>query len=193
MFEKLCNFSKIQSAAVGMAPVSNHLSGTVFVRGKAARASAGVLLAESLLLSLSAHGSRQHQGISARGNSLAQEVFLRASPASCDALDRSRTWAGSDRISKLIDATVHDASVRAALEQLIAAKRSGAELDRGPRIPVISDFITSELTHLENTASDRADPAPQVERLNEVFRSTLKEVWQSQHGVECENRALNIY
>jgi predicted nucleotidyltransferase len=94
---------------------------------------------------------------------------------------------------KLIDATVHDASVRAALEQLIAAKRAGAELDRGPRIPVISDFITSELTRLENTASDRTDPAPQVERLNEVFRSTLKEVWQSQHGVECENRALNIY
>ena len=94
---------------------------------------------------------------------------------------------------KLIDATVHDASVRAALEELIAAKRAGAELDRGPRIPVISDFIASELTRLENTASDRADPAPQVERLNEVFRSTLKEVWQSQHGVECENRALNIY
>jgi predicted nucleotidyltransferase len=94
---------------------------------------------------------------------------------------------------KLIDATVDDGSVRAALEQLIAAKRSGAELDRGPRIPVISDFITSELTRLENTASDRADPAPQVERLNEVFRSTLKEVWQSQHGVECENGALNIY
>ena len=94
---------------------------------------------------------------------------------------------------KLIDATVHDASVRAALEQLIAAKRAGAELDRGPRIPVISDFIASELTRLENTASDRVDPAPQVERLNEVFRSTLKEVWQSQHGVECENRALNIY
>jgi uncharacterized protein len=93
---------------------------------------------------------------------------------------------------KLIDATVHDADLRAALDELIAAKRAGAELDRGPRIPVISDFIASELTRLD-TASDHADPGPQVERLNELFRSTLKEVWQSQHGVECENRALNIY
>ena len=81
---------------------------------------------------------------------------------------------------KLVEATVHDADLRAALDELIAAKRAGAELDRGPRIPVISDFIKSELTRLENTASDRAEPGPQVERLNELFRSTLKEVWQSQ-------------
>jgi predicted nucleotidyltransferase len=80
---------------------------------------------------------------------------------------------------KLIDATVHDTRLRAALDDLIAAKRAGAELDRGPRIPAISDFITTELARLENTASDRADSGPQLERLNQLFRSTLNEVWES--------------
>jgi predicted nucleotidyltransferase len=81
---------------------------------------------------------------------------------------------------KLVDATVQDARLRAALDDLVAAKRAGAELDRGPRIPSISDFIATELARLENTASDRADSGQQVERLNQLFRSTLQEVWQSQ-------------
>ena len=79
---------------------------------------------------------------------------------------------------KLIDATVHDTRLRVALDDLIAAKRAGAELDRGPRIPEISDFITAELARLENTASDRADPGREGVRLSELFRSTLNEVWQ---------------
>ena len=81
---------------------------------------------------------------------------------------------------KLFDATVQDARLRAALDDLVAAKRAGAELDRGPRIPSISDFIATELARLENTASDRADSGQKVERLNQLFRSTLQEVWQSQ-------------
>src|SRR5438046_2046484 len=42
---------------------------------------------------------------------------------------------------KLVEATVHDPRLRTALDDLISAKRAGAELDHGPRIPVIGDFI----------------------------------------------------
>lgn len=79
---------------------------------------------------------------------------------------------------KLVDATVHDPRLRTALDDLISAKRAGAELDRGPRIPVIGDFIESEMARLEQTASDRPDAAPPIETLNQLFRSTIEEVWQ---------------
>lgn len=79
---------------------------------------------------------------------------------------------------KLVDATVEDAALRAALDDLIATKRAGVELDRGPRIPAISDFIASELARLENTAFDHADASRQAERLNQLFRDTLNEVWR---------------
>jgi len=83
--------------------------------------------------------------------------------------------------SRLVDATVSDVAVRGAIEELIAAKRSGAELDRGPRIPAIGDFIQVEMARLEETASDRTSPAPPVEALNSLFRSTLHEVWKGEY------------
>lgn len=81
---------------------------------------------------------------------------------------------------KLLDATVSDPAVRTAIDELLAAKRSGAELDRGPRIPAISDFIEREMARLEQTRSRRLSPAPPVEALNELFRITLNEVWHNE-------------
>jgi len=39
--------------------------------------------------------------------------------------------------------------------KLIEAKRRGEELDRGPRIAPISEFIESELARLENKQFER--------------------------------------
>jgi uncharacterized protein len=79
---------------------------------------------------------------------------------------------------KLVEATVRDAGLRQALDDLICAKRAGAELDYGPRIPAISDFIESEMARLEQSASGRRDAPAPTETLNQLFRSTLEEVWQ---------------
>lgn len=81
---------------------------------------------------------------------------------------------------KLVEATVHDSRLRSAIRDLVSAKRAGAELDRGPRIPALSDFVESEMARLEQTVSDRPNGAPRVEVLNELFRSTLDEVWQNE-------------
>ncbi len=81
---------------------------------------------------------------------------------------------------KLVNGTISDPGVRGAIEDLIAAKRSGAELDRGPRIPAISDFIQIEMARLEESGSDRASPAPPVHALNDLFRSTLREIWNGE-------------
>ncbi len=81
---------------------------------------------------------------------------------------------------KLVDATVSDAMVRKAIEELISAKRAGVELDRGPRIAAIGDFIQHEMARLEQTGADRPSPVPPVEALNGLFRSTLQQVWNSE-------------
>jgi uncharacterized protein len=79
---------------------------------------------------------------------------------------------------RLVDATVSDAAVRSAIDDLLSVKRSGAELDRGPRIGAISNFIEREMADLEQCTPDRPDPAPPIDALNDLFRSTLREVSQ---------------
>ena len=80
---------------------------------------------------------------------------------------------------KLVDATLDDPVLIAAIANLVSAKMAGAELDQGPRIPTISNFIADEMTRLEQTAYDRVDAAPEFGKLNELFRAMLDECW---HG-----------
>jgi hypothetical protein len=65
--------------------------------------------------------------------------------------------------------------------QLIEARRRGEELDRGPRIVPISEFIESELARLENKrfGQEHDKPVAPVDEFNNLFRSALDEVWSS--------------
>ena len=83
---------------------------------------------------------------------------------------------------KLVEATIEDSTLRAAINDLIAAKQAGAELERGPRTPVISDFVESEMARHGQSLSERPDVAPSFEVLNELFRNTLVEVWRNQRS-----------
>lgn len=67
--------------------------------------------------------------------------------------------------------------LRREIEALIAAKASGAELDRGPKIPIISEFIENELARLEADLGHLSAPKTSFERLNEVFRFALEKAW----------------
>ena len=42
---------------------------------------------------------------------------------------------------RLLDATIPSADLRGAIDVLMNAKAAGQELDNGPRIPIISDFV----------------------------------------------------
>jgi predicted nucleotidyltransferase len=79
--------------------------------------------------------------------------------------------------ARLVEATVDELPLRHAVDELLVAKRAGAELDEGPRIPVLSSFVESELGRHESTEREKNDPTPSVERLDGLFRATLKEVW----------------
>ncbi len=78
---------------------------------------------------------------------------------------------------KLVDATVGDPELLDAIGDLLARKKAGEELDRGPKIPVIGAFLERELKRLsgENPAPPAvsSDPA----RLDQLFRGALVEVW----------------
>lgn len=83
----------------------------------------------------------------------------------------------------LVDGVVDEPVLARAIADLVAAKRQGNELDRGPRIEPISAFVERELARLESVRFDAvrpaAGPAP-VEAYNRVFRESLGEVWTTE-------------
>jgi uncharacterized protein len=82
----------------------------------------------------------------------------------------------------LVDRLLPSSPLRTAIEVLIEKKRDGAELDRGPRIPVISDFIDSELQRLIKGITAPPNAAP-VEQMDNLFRSTLQTIWGNTYQV----------
>ena len=78
---------------------------------------------------------------------------------------------------RLLNATVTDVALRQAIDRLVAEKLAGHELDNGPRIQVISDFIEQEMARFEAREVDRRENTPPVDELNLLFRRTLQELW----------------
>ena len=53
------------------------------------------------------------------------------------------------RLADLVARTVEVGPLRAEIDGLVSRKKAGEELDSGPRIPAISEFLESELERLE--------------------------------------------
>jgi hypothetical protein len=77
----------------------------------------------------------------------------------------------------LINRLVEDDELKVAINELLCRKRESQELYREPRIPVISEFIEAELEILGNKTFDGKNGNTDTERLDEVFRWVLKELW----------------
>lgn len=76
----------------------------------------------------------------------------------------------------LVDRLVADPALRAAIDDLLARKRAGQELDQGPRIPRVSDFLDHELARLaaaHGEPPETRDPAA----LDELFLDLLVEAY----------------
>jgi uncharacterized protein len=73
-------------------------------------------------------------------------------------------------------------SLRISIEELIQKKRAGEELDKGPRISVISDFIVSELERLSKGFIAPSNTVP-VEIMDNLFRSALQATWGNTYKV----------
>jgi uncharacterized protein len=61
-----------------------------------------------------------------------------------------------------------------AIKDLIHRKMQSEELDRGPAIPIIGEFIAEELYRIRNTNVDRDSKQITFEPLNNLFQSLLQ-------------------
>ena len=67
--------------------------------------------------------------------------------------------------------------LKQAVADLLESKRAGSELDKGEKIPVISDFIERELVRWETSEIPKSVVASHGDRLDEFFRESIEEVW----------------
>jgi len=79
----------------------------------------------------------------------------------------------------LVDKLVTEPALRTEIKGLLAAKRAGAELDQGPRIELISQFIECELERWETQEIVNHKRPAFTDQLDDLFRASLAEVWQS--------------
>lgn len=77
----------------------------------------------------------------------------------------------------LLDTVIADSYLRQTIDDLIEAKKNGAELDRGPQIPAISHFIEKEMQRLQDNTNPNIGTPPPMDLLNQLFRNTLEEIW----------------
>jgi predicted nucleotidyltransferase len=78
---------------------------------------------------------------------------------------------------RLVEGAVESEQVKEAIHALLIEKQTGNELDYGHRIPAISDFLEQELARMEAGEFERRIGQCPVEKLNELFRNALAEVW----------------
>jgi len=69
----------------------------------------------------------------------------------------------------LVDELVQDPLLRLHIAVLTARKRAGEELDHAQRVPIISNFIETELARLADIAPKNVEQ-PEPEKLNTFFR-----------------------
>ncbi len=78
----------------------------------------------------------------------------------------------------LIQRLIKDDELKDAIYELLRCKKEGQELDSESRIPVISKFIEIELNRLSgNKIINSNNDNTATERLDEIFRWVLREVW----------------
>jgi predicted nucleotidyltransferase len=78
--------------------------------------------------------------------------------------------------SQLVARIVKDESVLEAIERLLERKRAGDELDRGPKIKAISNFLDTEIARLSTKRNLPSVHAP-ADALDSVFRFAIAEMF----------------
>ena len=80
------------------------------------------------------------------------------------------------QFSILVERLVPSGAVREAIDDLVKQKLAGQELDQGPRIPGISDFLDEQLSRL-SAAHERLPSTRDPNRLDDLFVSLLLETY----------------
>ena len=84
----------------------------------------------------------------------------------------------------LVDKLPLKSSVAKEIANLLAVKRAGVELDRGPRIEVLSRFIEEELDRWDNNRAIHQKRSVNSDKLDKLFRVTLAKAWGNSEELE---------
>lgn len=79
--------------------------------------------------------------------------------------------------SKLVTDACLPVSLNTAIDQLLARKMSGDELDSAPRIPELNEFIDHMLGHYSQLSGKRPVSAVDYDALDHLFREMLQTAW----------------
>ncbi|MBX3265876.1 MAG: nucleotidyltransferase domain-containing protein [Acidobacteria bacterium] len=79
---------------------------------------------------------------------------------------------------RLVDSQVKDPQVRTAIDNLLERKMAGEELREEPKIDVLNELLAAKIKYFSELVGeiDTVDK-PQTETLDDLFRETLREVW----------------
>jgi predicted nucleotidyltransferase len=79
---------------------------------------------------------------------------------------------------KLMDAHVGNQALKQEINNLLERKRSGQELNLEPRIKLINDFLQEKIDYYSDLVKQYGTiEQANTDKLNELFRFTLNEVW----------------
>ena len=81
------------------------------------------------------------------------------------------------KFETLVESVVEDQALKSAIADLLEKKKNGRELDLGPKIPVINNFIEEELKRLSGEDKDRPALASDTSKLDEFFHQALAQIW----------------
>jgi predicted nucleotidyltransferase len=77
----------------------------------------------------------------------------------------------------VVERLVEPGRLKDAVDELLRAKKAGAELGLGPPLAPINDFLDRELDRLDPKAFPRPERHEPVEELNRLFADALDEAW----------------
>jgi len=80
--------------------------------------------------------------------------------------------------SRLLETVADQPLFLKEVESLLQRKITGDELDEGPSIQLLQDFIDNELARLESLTVDPSRNRIDPEQLNRLFRDSLAHVWK---------------
>ena len=95
----------------------------------------------------------------------------------CDWIENEKTFPPME-FDRLVESQVKDPEVREAIDKLLVRKMAGEELREEPQINVLNDMLAEKIEYFSELVGevDTVD-TPETETLDELFRSTLREVW----------------
>lgn len=77
----------------------------------------------------------------------------------------------------LTEMLVTEPTLKNAIDNLLQMKREGAELDYGPRIEPISEFVEQEIMRFEEDRIEYKNHSTSIEKLDALFLNALDEVF----------------